>query len=287
MATIKQLEKMRIEKIKSLNSSQIENYVDVIVKDICKLHNFNSVINPDERIDEISDLYYKLNEINELTGGNFTNIKNYIDIKLNTDLVIALTVENQKYIIKDANADNLSLSLLLKEIISDYLNLEMYTALLYDLVFDFKKLSAVDNKKLHYFNSLKKVIAVLKSDIENNIELIDGKFYSDETIKNDIHELKVTIKNYADSGDETDKLFVEFGLIPILYDLIKAYENHAKIKEMYIDYKVKIDELFESADNVFKKYSVDKYDAASGISFNNFMKSEPKFNINTGELISP
>ena len=128
---------------------------------------------------------------------------------------------------------------------------------------------------------------MLKDEIEPNVALLDNAFYSDETIKTDIHELKVTIKNYADSDDENDKLFVEFGLIPILADLIKAYENHADIKKMYTDFKSDIDELFASADNIFKKYSIENYDAASGISFNDFMKNEPKFNIKTGELISP
>lgn len=291
MVTLKELEKQRKEKIGSLNENQIKNYADVIIKSICKLHDFNSVTNPDERINDISDLYEKLKEIKDLTGDKYNNISNYINVTLNTELVVALTVENQRYIVKDANAENLSLSLILKEIISDYLNLNMYTALFYDLIFDFKKLSAVsddvDNMKLHYFNSLKKAINVLKSDIEKNVELIDGKFYSDETIINAIHELKITIKNYAESGDENDKSFVEFGLIPVLYDLIKAYENHAEIKELYMQYKADIDELIASADNVFKKYSAEKYDAASGVSFDEFMNLEPKFNIDTGELIEP
>ena len=38
MVTLKELEKQRIHKIESLNGSQIKNYVDVLVKDICKLH---------------------------------------------------------------------------------------------------------------------------------------------------------------------------------------------------------------------------------------------------------
>ena len=97
--------------------------------------------------------------------------------------------------------------------------------------------------------------------------------------------MKVTIKNFADSDSDDDKLFVDLGLIPILADLIKAYENHADIKKMYINAKADIDELFADSDNVFKKYSAEKYDAASGISFNDFMKSQPKFNIDSGELI--
>ena len=44
MVTIKELEKKRIEKIKSLNKSQIENYVDVLVKDICLLNDITYTI---------------------------------------------------------------------------------------------------------------------------------------------------------------------------------------------------------------------------------------------------
>ena len=102
-----------------------------------------------------------------------------------------------------------------------------------------------------------------------------------------LEKIPAIIKDYTDSDDENDKLFVEFGLIPILAELIKEYENHANIKKMYTDFKSDIDEIFASTDNVFKKYSAEKYDAASGISFNNFMKKEPKFNIDSGELVVP
>ena len=107
MVSLKELEKQRLEKIGSLNESQIKNYVDVLVKDICRLHDFNSVTNADERLNEIADLYDKLKEINEITGGKFNNINNYINIKLNSDLSVALSVGMQKYILKDADSKNL------------------------------------------------------------------------------------------------------------------------------------------------------------------------------------
>lgn len=295
MVSLKELEKQRLEKIGSLNESQIKNYVDVLVKDICRLHDFNSVTNADERLNEIADLYEKLKEINEITGGKFNNINNYINITLNSDLVVALTVEVNKYIVNDANSKNLIISLHLKDILTKYADFKMYTALLYDLLFDFKELSDVapdvsGSKKAAYIDVLKIPILTLKDEIEKEIALLDAAFYSDETIVNDIQDLKLTIKNLAESGDDNDKIFVEFDLIDVLVALIKAYENHAEIKELYLHYKAEIDEVFADSDNVFKKYSAAKFESVdddSGITFNDFMKSEPKFNIDSGELISP
>lgn len=292
MVSLRELEKQRLEKIGSLNESQIKNYVDVLVKDICKLHDVNTVTNPDERIDEIADLYEKLKEVNEITGGKFNNINNYINIKLNSDLSVALSVGMQKYILKDANSKNILISMHLKDVLSKYADFKMYTALLYDLLFDFKELSDVapdvaDSKKATYVDVLKIPILTLKDEIETEFAILDAAFYSDETIINDIRDLKLTIKNLAESDDDNDKLFVEYDLIDVLVGLINAYENHAEIKELYIKYKAEIDELFADSSNVFKKYSAAKYDADSGIDFNDFMKLEPKFNIDSGELIEP
>lgn len=286
MVTLKELEKQRIHKIESLNGSQIKNYVDVLVKDICKLHDSNNVINPDDRLNEMENLYDKLKEIKELTGGKFGNISNYINITLNADLTNALTVEIQRYIVKDANAKNFALNRLFVSILSDVNEFKFNSKLLYDILSD-DTLIATESKKEWYIDELRVDLILLKDDIEKNVALIDGAFYSDETIKNDIHDIKVTIKDFADSDDGNDKLFVEFGLIPILADLIKAYENHADIKKRYIDFKPEIDELFADSGNVFKKYSVETYDTASGISFKNFMKSQPKFNIDSHELVVP
>ena len=91
MVSLKELEKQRIEKIKSLDDSQIKNYVDVLVKDICKLHEFNSATDPDERLNELANLYDKLKEIKELTGGKFSNISNYFCFILSFKFVNFLT----------------------------------------------------------------------------------------------------------------------------------------------------------------------------------------------------
>lgn len=291
MVTLKELEKQRIEKIGSLNESQMKNYVDVLVKDICKLHDYSNVTNPDERLNEIESLYVKLNEIKELTGAKFNNINNYINITLNADLTIALTVEIQRFIVKDANSKNYILNRWLSDILSNIHDFRLYIRLLYDLLIDFNEISGVAptvaDIKSKYVDEFKIMILMLKDEIESAVDIIDNGFYTDDTIKNDIHELKVTIKNFADSDSDDDKLFVEFGLIPILADLIKAYENHAETKKMYIKVKADIDELFADSDNVFKKYSAENYDADSGVAFDDYMKSQPTFNVDTGELVIP
>ena len=294
MVTVKELEKQRIEKIKSLNSKQIANYVDVIVKDICKLHDVTAVDsdNYDEKSAEILNLYGKLHEIEDLTGDKFNNIRNYITSNLNIQLSIAETVIILKYINNGAVSRNAILSHHLKDIIVNYFDFDMYSYMLYQLMLDFNELSAVAPDKIaemkpQYITTLQNAILKLKRDIEFDINVLDGAFYSDETIKNDIRDMKLSIKNYAESDDENDKLLVEFGVIEVVADLITAYEVHAEVKESYVQYKLRIDELFAAADNIFKKYSVEKYDAASGVAFDDFMKNEPKFNVETGELISP
>lgn len=291
MVSLKELEKQRLEKIGSLNHSQIKNYVDVLVKDICKLHDYSNVTNPDERLNEMENLYGKLTEIKEITGSKFNNIGNYISATLNADLTIALTVEIQRFIVKDANSKNYILTRWLGNIFSYIHDFRLYTGLLYDLLIDFNEISAVApdvaDIKSKYVDEFKIMILMLKDEIESAVDLIDNGFYTDDLIKNDIHELKVTIKNLADSDSDDDKLYVEFGLIPILADLIKSYENHAETKKLYIKVKADIDELFADSDNVFKKYSAEKYDADSGITFDEFMKSQPTFNIDTGELVIP
>ena len=291
MVTLKELEKQRIEKIGSLNDSQIKNYIDVLVKDICKLHDYSNVTNPDERLNEIESLYEKLKEIKEITGSKFNNISNYINVTLNADLTIALTVEIQRLIVKDANKKNYILTRWLSDILSYIHDLRLYIRLLYDLLIDFNEISAVAptvaDMKSKYVDEFKIMILMLKDEIESAVDIVDKGFYTDETIKTDIHELKVTIKNFADSDSDDDKLFVELGLIPILADLIKAYENHAETKKMYIKVKADIDELFADSDNVFKTYSAENYDADSGVAFDDYMKSQPTFNVDTGELVIP
>ena len=250
MATLKELEKQRIEKIKSLDSTQIKNYADVLIIDLCKLHDFDNVTDPDETLNEIADLYCKLEEIKELTGDRFNNINNYININLNANLSIAETVVIEKYIVKDMELKNLLLSLHLKTISSAFADFKFYSAILDDLLSDFKELSDiapefVDKKKSKYIDFLEAALFSLKDEIETESAILSNAFHSDVTIKKDIHEIKNTIKNYAESDNESDKLFVEFGLIDVLADLIKAYERHAEIKDSYMLYKQNIDDLFE------------------------------------------
>lgn len=102
---MKELEKQRIEKIKSLDNDQIMNYVDVIIDDVCELHDFHSVINPDERINEITDLYNKLNEVSDLTDDEY-NVMPYIKSNLDTDLLIVYTVNAVKDIVDLIESDN-------------------------------------------------------------------------------------------------------------------------------------------------------------------------------------
>ena len=124
MVTIKELEKERINKIKSLNESQIENYVDVLVKELCDLHDFDSVTNPDERIDEISDMYTKLNEISDLNIAKFNNIKKYITDKVNDDLLVVYAINEIKEVVKTGTMKNNLIASLIKNTFNNYIYLQ-------------------------------------------------------------------------------------------------------------------------------------------------------------------
>lgn len=291
MVTIKELEKERIDKIKSLDSKQLENYVNVIINDICKLHDVTETdeINYDERIAEINDLYSKLDEIENLTNGKFNNIHNYIRSCLNDKISIAENVIIHKYINKDAKTRISLLSYSLRDIMKGYYNFDNYAKLLYNLLNDFNELSADANGKVsamesEYIETLKTILLSLSEDLKFNIDVLNKMVYPGNQIKNDIAEIKSTIKHLAESDNETDKLLVEFGIIDTFIDLIDIYETHSEISDLSVMWKSEINEIF-AADNIFEKYSIGKYDAASGVSFDDFMKNEPKLNINTGELI--
>lgn len=281
MVTLKELENKRIKKIKSLDENQLNNYVDVLSDEMRDILDFDNVTDIDESLAEFNDLVEKFNEIYDVTGYNFK-------AKADDVYKAAINIELIKYIIKEFESKNLLLNSVFSNLLMDFANLENYIVLLYQLLMDFKDLSGVsgvENMKLHFIDPLKKMIVTTKELLDLHYRILNKSFYSDERIINDIHEYKVTIKNYADSDDEMDKLLVKYGLIDCYVDFIKATENHAEIKELYMQQKPDIDELIASADNVFKKYSAEKYDAASGISFDEFMKLEPKFNIVSGELI--
>ena len=299
MANLNQLKKQRIDKIKSLQSNQVKNYVDVLTDEVAELHDFNTIVSANDgenRLNEIADLYLKLNEISELTGGTYSNIKNYVVMSVNDKLLTAKTVYDVKSVVNYAKLKNRLILDLIKELHNNHINLQFYLILFHGL---FSKLnyinqvapenseliSAITDVKNIRIDEFKKVIPKTVDVIDDNLERINKLFYSDDEIVSGISELENDIKNIENSADECDMLLKKFGIIGVYSDLIDCYKQQLHLKEFYVSVLSEINKLFES-ENVFYDYSVDDFNAmVSGMDFDNFMKKEPKFNLKDYKLI--
>lgn len=287
---MKELEKQRIEKIRSLTTSEIENYVDVLVTDICKLHDFSTVTNPDERLNEINDLYTKLKELGDLTELEFNKVKPYIKDKLNSELVNANVVNTVKDIVDSANMKNYLISLLIKNVMNQYINLQFHLVLFHGM---FKKLNLLsetaDVNAVNEINDVsimefQKIFPKLIDDLKYNIEKIDDLFYPDDVLIADIDDMKSTLSDISTADDDLNVSLRKYGLVETYSRLINAYIHQMELKKMYNKIKADINDLLES-DNAFFNYSKSDYESLSGdISFDEFMKSEPEFNLKNFEV---
>lgn len=290
MATMKELEKMRIEKIQSLTTSEIENYVDVLVTDICKLHDFSTSTNPDERLNEINDLYNKLKELGDLTESDLNRVKPYIKDKLNSELVKVNVVNTVKDIVDSANLKNYLISLLTKNVMNQYVNLQFHLVLFHGM---FKKLNLIsETADVNVVNEIKdvsimefqKIFPKFIDDLKDNIEKIDDLFYSDDVLIADIDDMKKTLTEISESDDDLNVSLKKYGIVETYSRLINAYINHMELKKFYNKIKANIIDLIES-ENAFLTYSKTDYESLSDdISFDEFMKSEVKFNLIKCEL---
>ncbi len=287
---MKELEKQRIEKIRSLTTSEIENYVDVLVTDICKLHDFSTVTNPDERLTEINDLYTKLKELGDLTELEFNKVKPYIKDKLNSELVNANVVNTVKDIVDSANMKNYLISLLIKNVMNQYINLQFHLVLFHGM---FKKLNLLsetaDVNAVNEINDVsimefQKIFPKLIDDLKYNIEKIDDLFYPDDVLIADIDDMKSTLSDISTADDDLNVSLRKYGIVETYSRLINAYIHQMELKKMYNKIKADINDLLES-DNAFFNYSKSDYESLSGdISFDEFMKSEPEFNLKNFEV---
>lgn len=285
---MKEIERQRIEKIKSLDGDQIINYVDVIIDDICELHDFHTVINPDERINEISDLYKKLKEVSDLTDDIY-DVRPYIKSALDNDLLIVYTVNDVKDIVDYANLKNYLISLLIKDIFNDYVNIQFHLVLFHGM---FKKLKLIsETADVNVVNAIeeisiaefKKIFPKLVNDLNSNIEKIDGLFYPENILIDDIQDMKKTLSEISASDDDHNMKLKKYGIIKNYSDLINAYIHQLELKKLFDKYKSDIVDLLESY-NAFYNNSLSDFELLSDIDFDDFMKSEPKFNLSKCEL---
>lgn len=290
MLDMKKLEKQRVEKIQSLNQDQVENYVDFLISDICNLHDFHSVTNPDERMDEITNLYNKLAEVGDLTIDKFNQVKGYIKMRLDNDLLIVYTVNDAKDAVDYATLKNLLISLLAKNILNSYVYLEFYLVLFHgifkkcDFISQTADADEVNKVKDVLIKEFQMIFPKIVNDLNVNIEKINGLFYPDDVLIADIKDMKKTLREISKSNDEYHSKLKKYGIITAYNDLIKCYSQHMELKKLFDKYSSDAVDLLES-DNVFFKYSKADYETLDiDMDFDEFMKSEPKFNLINFEL---
>lgn len=290
---MKELEKQRIEKIKILNQDQTKAYIDVLIDDICELYDFSSVTNPDERLNEIYDRYSKLKEVGDLTIDKFNRIKEYIRQSLDNELLFVYAVNGIKDTVEYANLTNHLILILIKNIMNDYVNVLFYLTLFHGI---FNKLKLIqisaDADDVNLFKDVsiaefQKIFPYIVDHLKYNIEKIDDLFYSDDELIDGIDYLKKSLSEISASDDESNMKFKKHGIIKVYSDLLDAYIHQMDLKKLYDKSMADIVDLLES-DNVFLNYSKSNYERLNvNVDFDEFMKTEPKFDLKNFELKQP
>ena len=302
-ANIKQLEKMRIEKLRSLNDDEIKEYIAVLLTDLMKIKDIDNVSKVDDPnifnadIDEIYDKLdevdailnekYRFNDFRKTLAYNFesashvgTNIKYSAEtFKLRIKIIASLFI------------DILNNYKLLQDMISDYYSFVIYQLELDNVISSDKTsadvVSAANTIRINMIDSFKYRIADLIDNIGKSISYADTLFYSDERLSDDIADMKVMIKSINDSKDDKDMLYKRLGVLDAVIRLYESYVDMREFKDNYDNIVSGINDLIES-ENAFYLYSKLKYyDLDSDVSLDEFMKLEPKFDIKKSELILP
>ena len=302
-ANIKQLEKMRIEKLRSLNDDEIKEYIAVILTDLMKLQDVDTVFkleNPYILDDDLKDLYDKLDEIDAILSekyrfndiiktmaGNFESTS-HVGTKIK---YTAETFKLRIIIIRMIFNDILNHYHLLMQMVEDFYYLLIYQLELGNAVSSDKPgddvVSAIDTYNLNMIDSFKYTISDIVENLNKSIANADKLFYSDERIDDDMADMKETIVSINDSSDEKEMLFKRLG---VLDAVVRLYDTYAEMKEFKGFYDTVISNVYKliDPDNAFLDYSKLRYDDLDGdVSFDEYMKKEPKFNIKKSELILP
>lgn len=302
MVTLKELERKRIDKIKSLSADELDKYLDVIFTDLMNILDVDTVAgvdNPNIFNDDVDDLYSKLDEIRDLLGDDFrindtikTKAINYessahigTKIKYNTKMfelkIMIIRLLFREILINIAH---------LKHMLRDYYDITIDVIALYDTVSSDTSadtVSAINRVKNNYSESFYLSISDLVEDINADIETVDKIFYSQTVLDRDIAEMKNTIKNINNPSDEKDVLYKRLGVSDTLIKLLKSYQEMQELKEIYDSRIADFNDLI-SPDNAFLIYSDESFNESDGdISYDDFMKKEPKFNIKKCKLILP
>lgn len=278
MATLKELEKQRLDKIKSLNTNELNGYVKVLLHELVKYTNDDYITLNDSAINDINYVFDKLDEISELTG-----VYSPLTDEITKYLRYSDNINLYSKIIQNLKIRNRLLQHNIFSAIQDLILLGVFIRQFYMIAISGD--STLTRSSIETYKSL---IPSFYNKIEMDFEVIKNNLYSADSLNENIRYFKLRIKDMLDSDSEMDNDLKDLGYTDIytafinenmiMLDLIKQYDdNYALLSEFTVD-------------NVFEKHSNDFYECFDDIykyhvPYDEFMKKQPKFNIITGEFI--
>lgn len=278
MTTLKELEKQRIEKIKSLNTDELNNYVKVLLHDLVKFSNDDYICFNDSAINDINYVFDKLDEISELTG-----------------VYQPITNEIMKYLIYSEYINNFLNEIENFKIRNRLLQHNIFSAiqnliLLGVFIREFHMISISDDSSVNrsLIETYKMVIPKMYNKLETDFEVINNYLYSADTLNDNIKYCKLRIKDLLDADSGKDKELKDLGYIDIYTEFI---DENMKMLDLINQYNDNYSLLSDfNVNNVFEKHSENFYECFDDtykfhVPFDDFMDKQPKFNIITGEFI--
>ena len=285
MVSLKQLENERIEKIKSLNEKQVIGYIDILLKDLIKYGDYEYIKeNLDSAIVDLSDVNDKLKEIVDLTGDRFNNIENAIQQERLIYISGAKLINDFKTDITDFKYKNSFIRLYLADTIFE---IRMLKVMIYSLYSMFL-ISDNDVIKKGFIDGYVRLIPECLKKIKSQLDFIKYHLFNVDDGDEYIYDLKLQMAELIESNDKDKVVLKDLGILNVYTSLIDETMEMLKLETKVDDVYSLIAEF--DVDNVFESFSVASYECYSDIpfvTFDDFMKSEPKFNAVNGELIEP
>lgn len=285
MVSLKQLENERIEKIKSLNEKQVIGYIDILLKDLIKYSDYDYIKdNLDSATGDLSDVNDKLKEIVDLTDDRFNNIANAIQHERLIYISGAKTVNDFKTDITDFKYKNSFIRLYLADTIFE---IRMLKVMIYSL---YSMFLISDNNviKKAFIDGYVRLIPECLKKIKSQLDFIKYHLFNVDDGDKYIYDLKLQMAELIESNDKDKVVLKDLGILNVYTSLIDETMEMLKLETKVDDAYSLIAEF--DVDNVFESFSAASYECYSDIpfvTFDDFMKSEPKFNAVNGELIEP
>lgn len=278
MTTLKELEKQRIEKIKSLNTNELNSYVKVLLRDLVKFNNDDYIYANDSAINDINYVFDKLDEISELTG-----VYKPINDEIMKYLIYSEYINNFLSDIENFKIRNRLLQHNIFSAVQDLILLNV-------LIREFHMISISDNSSVirSLIKTYKMMIPKMYNKLETDFEVINNYLYSVDTLNENINVSKLRIKEFLDADSGKDKDLKELGFIDFYSEFINENMKMLDLINQYNDNYSLLSDI--NVDNVFEKHSKNFYECFDDtykyhVPFDEFMDKQPKFNIITGEFI--